>query len=103
MEVVTLEASDISSSCKDFLTVEWSNYKKSGQCKVRKVCRYLVGGHRGNPAAVVDSVASGIQEFELLLKDVIDSKVMFLPTYDVLSTFLFDDLIIFVYFCILSY
>ncbi|XP_018009234.1 uncharacterized protein LOC108666817 [Hyalella azteca] len=75
MNVVTLDISGITSACKDFLTAEWSSYKKSSECKVGVVCIYSVGGPRGNPASVLDSVACGLQECELLLKDVVDAKV----------------------------
>ncbi|KAF2356556.1 Protein of unknown function DUF4495, partial [Trinorchestia longiramus] len=77
MNVVTLEASGITSACKDFLSAEWSSYKKSGECKVGRVCVYSVGGPRGNSIAVLNSVASGLQECELLLRDVVDAKVAF--------------------------
>jgi len=71
---INLEVSNIMSTCKDHLSSEWADFKKCPKLPVSNVCIYSIGGGRDNPVSVLPSVAKGMDEWELLLKDVIDAK-----------------------------
>lgn len=75
ISVVTLEVAGIVSSCKDILTAEWAVFKKTNELQVKRVCTYSVGGPRDNPVGTLDSVASCSVQWDLLLRDIVDSKV----------------------------
>ena len=72
--VVTIDASNTVSACKDYLTAEWAEFKKSGVLKASSVCIYSRGGDRDYPCSVLHSVTKGVAEWELLLRDVVDAK-----------------------------
>ena len=74
MTSATIDVSSVIAACKDELTAEWADYKKSGKLKRTPVCRYSVGGPRDNPVAALSSVAKGVTQWQQLLRDVVDCK-----------------------------
>lgn len=69
------DTSKLVSAVKDGLHSEWAEFKKTKKAKAKAVCPYAVGGQRDTPIAALESISSGVREWEECLKHTVDPRV----------------------------